>query len=168
MILSRWMDKKNMVHIYSGILLGHKRNTFDSVAVKQMNLEPLFQSEVSQKEKNKYHVLTHVYGIQENSTDEPRREGTACGHSRGRRGWDKLRKQHWHTYTITCKTESGKLLYNTRRPAWYSVISQGVGWREERGYICFYIIMADLHWTSQVAQVVKNLPANQETQEMQV
>ena len=34
MILSRWMDKKNMVHFYSGILLGHKRNTFESVAVR--------------------------------------------------------------------------------------------------------------------------------------
>ena len=57
------MDKKDTVHIYSGIQLGHKRNTFESVVVKWMNLEPLLQSEVSQKEKNKYHVLTHIYGI---------------------------------------------------------------------------------------------------------
>ena len=28
-----------------------------------MNLEPIIQSEVSQKEKNKYHILTHIYGI---------------------------------------------------------------------------------------------------------
>ena len=52
-----------MVHVYSVILLGHKRNTFESVVVKWMNLEPLLQSEVSQKQKNKYHVLTHIHGI---------------------------------------------------------------------------------------------------------
>ena len=36
-----------------------------------MDLESVIQSEVSQKEKNKYHMLTHMYGIQKNGTDEP-------------------------------------------------------------------------------------------------
>ena len=36
-----------------------------------MNLEPVTQSEVSQKEKNKYRTLTQVYGIWKNGTDEP-------------------------------------------------------------------------------------------------
>ena len=36
-----------------------------------MNLEPIIQSEVSQKEKNKYRLLTHIYGIQKDGTDEP-------------------------------------------------------------------------------------------------
>ena len=35
-----------------------------------MNLEPIIQSEVSQKEKDKYHILTHIYGILKNSTEE--------------------------------------------------------------------------------------------------
>ena len=39
-----------------------KRNTFESVLVKQMNLEPVIQSEVSQKEKNNC-ILKHIYGI---------------------------------------------------------------------------------------------------------
>ena len=47
-----------------------KRNTFESVLVKQMNLEPVIQSEVSQKEKNKYRILTFTYGIQKNGADE--------------------------------------------------------------------------------------------------
>ena len=34
------------------------------------NLEPIIQSEVSQKEKDKYHVLMHIYGIQKNDTEE--------------------------------------------------------------------------------------------------
>ena len=35
-----------------------------------MNLEPIIQSEVSQKEKDKYCILTHIYGIQKNGTEE--------------------------------------------------------------------------------------------------
>ena len=41
-----------------------KKSTFESVLMKWMNLEPLIQSEASQKEKDKYHILTHIYGIQ--------------------------------------------------------------------------------------------------------
>ena len=40
-----------------------KRNTFESVLMRWMNPEPVVQSEVSQKEKDKYHILTHIYGI---------------------------------------------------------------------------------------------------------
>ena len=40
-----------------------KRNTFESVLMRWMNLEPLIQREVSQKEKDKHHILTHIYGI---------------------------------------------------------------------------------------------------------
>ena len=38
------------------------RNTLESVLMRWMNLEPIIQSEVSQKEKYKY-ILTHIYGI---------------------------------------------------------------------------------------------------------
>ena len=47
-----------------------KRNTFESVLMRWMNLEPIIQSEVSQKEKDKYCILTHIYGILKNGTDE--------------------------------------------------------------------------------------------------
>ena len=40
-----------------------KRNTFESVLMRRMNLEPIIQSEMSQKEKDKYHILTHIYGL---------------------------------------------------------------------------------------------------------
>ena len=43
--------------------LAIKRNTFESVQMEWMNLEPIIQTEVSQKEKDKYHILTHIYGI---------------------------------------------------------------------------------------------------------
>ena len=40
-----------------------KRNAFESVLMRWMKLEPITQSEVSQKEKYKYCILTHIYGI---------------------------------------------------------------------------------------------------------
>ena len=40
-----------------------KRNTFESVKVRWMNLEPVIQTEVSQKEKNTYCILMHIHGI---------------------------------------------------------------------------------------------------------
>ena len=40
-----------------------KRNEFESVLVKWMNLELVTQSEVSQKEKNKYCILMYIHGI---------------------------------------------------------------------------------------------------------
>ena len=43
---------------------------FESVLMRWMNLEPIIQSEVSQKEKDKYHILTHIYEVQKDGTDE--------------------------------------------------------------------------------------------------
>ena len=40
-----------------------KKNTFESVLMRWMKLEPIIQSEVSQKEKHQYSILTHTYGI---------------------------------------------------------------------------------------------------------
>ena len=40
-----------------------KKNTFESVLMRWMKLEPIIQSEVSQKEKHQYSILTHIYGI---------------------------------------------------------------------------------------------------------
>ena len=47
-----------------------KRNTFESVLMRWINLELIIHSEVSQKEKDKYHILTHIYGISKNGTEE--------------------------------------------------------------------------------------------------
>ena len=49
----------------------HKKNESDLVLLWWMNLEPVIENEASQKEKNKYHVLMHIYGIQKNGTNEP-------------------------------------------------------------------------------------------------
>ena len=56
------MDKEDVVHIYHGILLSHKRNAFESFVEMWMNLESVMQNEVSQKGENKYGILTYMYG----------------------------------------------------------------------------------------------------------
>ena len=41
-----------------------KRNTSESVLMRWMKLEPVIHSEVSQKEKSKYHILMHIYNLE--------------------------------------------------------------------------------------------------------
>ena len=40
-----------------------KKNSLESVLMRWMKLEPIIQSEVSQKDKDHYSILTHIYGI---------------------------------------------------------------------------------------------------------
>ena len=55
---------KKMWHIYTmEYYSAIKRNEIELFAVRWMDLETVIQSEVSQKEKNKYRMLTHIYGI---------------------------------------------------------------------------------------------------------
>ena len=44
-------------------MLAIKTNEIDLFVVRWLDLETVTQNEVSQKEKNKYHMLTHIYGI---------------------------------------------------------------------------------------------------------
>ena len=54
---------RELWYIYTKEYLAIKRNTFESVLMRWMKLEPIIQSEVSQKEKNQYSILTHIYEI---------------------------------------------------------------------------------------------------------
>ena len=56
-------DMEDVAHIDNGILFSHKGNKIELFVVRWMNLESVIESEVSQKEKNKYCMLTHIYGI---------------------------------------------------------------------------------------------------------
>ena len=58
--LTRWTFVGKVMSL---LYLAIKRNTFESVLKRWMNLEPIIQSEVSQKEKDKYRILMHIYGI---------------------------------------------------------------------------------------------------------
>ena len=57
-----WIRKQWYIYTmeyYSAI----KKNTFEPVLMRWMKLEPIIQSEVSQKEKHQYSILMHIYGI---------------------------------------------------------------------------------------------------------
>ena len=55
---------KKMWHIYTmEYYSAIKGNEIELFVVRWMDLESVIQSEVRQKEKNKYHMLTHIYGV---------------------------------------------------------------------------------------------------------
>ena len=59
---NEWIKK--MWHIYKMEYYSPiKRNEIELFVVRWMELESVIQSEVSQNEKNKYRMLTHIYGI---------------------------------------------------------------------------------------------------------
>ena len=66
----KWIRK--LWHIYTmEYYSAIKRNEFEAVLVRWMILKYAIQNEVNQKEKNKHHTLTHIYGIYKDDTDEP-------------------------------------------------------------------------------------------------
>ena len=64
-----WIRKLQdyMMEYYSAI----KKNALASVVMRWMKLEPIAQSEVSQKEKHQYSILMHIYGVQKDGNDDP-------------------------------------------------------------------------------------------------
>ena len=59
-LADKWIRKSWYIYTmehYSAI----KRNTFESVLMRLMKLEPIIQRKVSQKEKDKYCILTYIY-----------------------------------------------------------------------------------------------------------
>ena len=79
-----------------------------------MNLESVIQSEVSQKEKDKYHILTHIYRLQKSGTEElisgqqwrnRHREQTYGHGERGGEG-EMCGESNMETYITICKLDS--------------------------------------------------------------
>ena len=61
-LTDEWIKK--MWHVYTmEYYSAIKRNEIELFVVRWVDLESVIQSEVSQKEKNKYHMLMHIYGI---------------------------------------------------------------------------------------------------------
>ena len=142
------MDKEAVVYIHSGIL-AIKRNTFELVLMRQMNLGANHTEWSKSKEKNKYRILTQIYGIRNMLLMSlfaglQYREQTS-----GHRGWDEWREYHGHTHTTICKAQSQR-----ESAVWLGKLQPGLcdnptGWdsvgggREapEGGVAC--ILMAD-------------------------
>ena len=71
MFIGRRMDKQvwyiYTMEYYSVI----KKNSFESVLMRWMKLEPINQSEISQKGKYQFSILMHIYGILKDGSDDP-------------------------------------------------------------------------------------------------
>ena len=101
---------KKMWHIYTmEYYSAIKRKEIELSVVRQMDLKSVIQSEVSHKEKNKYHILMHTCGIWKNwyrwSYLQSRNRDTDGKNkhmdTKGERGqWDELGDWDWHIYTI--------------------------------------------------------------------
>ena len=66
----KWIKK--LWYIYTvEYYLAIKKNAFESVLMRWIKLEPIIQSEVSQKEKHQYSILTHRYGIYKDGNVDP-------------------------------------------------------------------------------------------------
>ena len=63
------MDKKYVVHMHKELLISHRKEEIVPFAEMWIDLEFVIHSEISQKEKNKYHILMHVCEIEKNYTD---------------------------------------------------------------------------------------------------
>ena len=67
-LADEWIRK--LWYIYTmEYYLAIKKNIFESLLMRWMKLDPTIQSEVSQKEKHQYSILTHIYGIQKDGND---------------------------------------------------------------------------------------------------
>ena len=112
MAIERLMDKEVGVCIHNGILLSYKQEHTELVLMRQISLEPITQSEVSQKEKYEYCILMHIYGIQKDGTDEfickaameKHREQTYGHGERGREG-EMYGESNMETYITICKID---------------------------------------------------------------
>ena len=94
-----------------------KKNAFESVLMRWMNLGPIIQSEVSQKEKDKYCILTHIHGIKKNGTEELiDRQQWRNRHREQTWTWgegEMYGKSNMETYITICKIANGDLLYGS-------------------------------------------------------
>ena len=104
----KWIKKLWYIYsmeYYSAI----KKNSFESVLMRWIKLEPIIQSEVSQKDKEHYSILTHIYmefrkmlmiTLYAKQKKRHRCIQQTFGLCGRRQGWDVSREQHRNMYTI--------------------------------------------------------------------
>ena len=110
------MNKEAVVCIYNGILLSHTRNSFESALMMWMKLEPIIQSEVSQKKKKQLlHINPYIWNLerwywwtylQGSNGDRYREQTYGCKEGEERVGWmERVARKHIHycVYNSLCE-----------------------------------------------------------------
>ena len=131
MSADRWMNKKDVVHIYRGVSLSHKKEWNKDICSNMEGPRDYFTKWSMKTRKIKYHMLSHKWGIsnmiemnlftKQNKNHRHRKH--MYGYQRGKRGKDKSGGRAEHTYTIMYKTDNQQdLLYSTGNSQ-YSVIT---------------------------------------------
>ena len=61
--ISGWVGKTSLGHLHNGILLGHKKEENFTIVTTRMDLENIMLSEISQSEKDKYHMISLMWNL---------------------------------------------------------------------------------------------------------
>ena len=143
MPIDRGMDKEAVVHIYNALL--SQKKECESVIMRWMNLEPLVQSEASQKEKNTKYINTYIrtwerwywWPHSQGSTGDADVKNRLMNNVGSGVWWDEQTQKYGNIYTIYCMPQ-GIQTGALRQP-------RGVGWdgRWEEGsgscgHMCTY------------------------------
>ena len=155
MLINWWMDKEDLVHIYSEILLNYKKERIWVSSSEVDELRACYHSEVSQKEKNKYTILTYICNLEKLYwwTYFQGRKGDAQAENRlvdtvgeEENGTNGERGINIHILSGVRWTASEESLCSIGSLVWSFVMTWREGRREGRrgngGNVC--IIMADL------------------------
>ena len=119
-----------------------KKNSFESVLMRWIKLEPIIQSKVSQKDKEHYSILTHIYGIYKDGNGNPickTEKETQMYRTDFWTLWDKARVGCFERtaciLSIVKQITSPGGMHETSVLAWCTGRPRGIGWRRqwERG-----------------------------------
>ena len=137
--INRWINKETVVCIYNGILT-LRRMYLKSVVVRWMNLlyRTCYTTEVNQKKKNKYHILTHIYGLQKEILMNTYLQSSNGDSGIENRLWTPPGKERGDKLTVVlkhitiCKLDKGGSGCITQGTQHGTLRQQrGVGWGEE-------------------------------------
>ena len=146
MSINRWTDKEAVVHMYNGILLSHKKECI-WVSSNEVNEPRAYYVEcISQKEKNKYWIVTHIYerwywwtcllGSNEDAHTERFMDTGVWEEGEGGTNGE----SNWETYTLSCIKwiAHGHLLYdsgNSNRGS-FTFLKTGTNWHWQDCFFC--------------------------------
>ena len=160
MSINGGMDKEDVVHIYNGILLSHRKER-NSAICRHVNRPRDCHTERSKSEREKYRIISLICGIQKNGTDEQlqsRNRDTDVEnklmYTKGGRGSGMNWEIGIYIYTLVCikQITNENLLYSTGNSTQCSVVTK-MGRKSKKQGIYVYVYL--IHFAVQQKQHCK-------------